>query len=90
LKSWQPSDEQKGAGFEQPPQPHRHWHMDVSCLKVCATFSYLCGILDGYGRFLVHWDRGKSIAKADVEIILERAKERYPGVKLRIISDMCA
>jgi len=27
------------------------------------------------------------MTEADIEIILERAKERYPGVKPRIISD---
>jgi putative transposase len=44
-------------------------------------------ILDGYSRFLVHWDLRESMTEADIEIILERAKERYPGVKPRVISD---
>src|SRR5712671_3565585 len=74
-------------GFEQPPQPHQHWHIDISYLNVCATFYYLCSILDGYSRFLVHWDLRESMTEADIEIILERAKELYPGVKPRIISD---
>ena len=74
-------------GFEQPPQPHQHWHIDISYLNVCATFYYMCSILDGYSRFLVHWDLRESMTEADIEIILERAKELYPGVKPRIISD---
>jgi len=77
----------KGAGFEQPLQPHQHWHIDFFYVNVCATFYYLCSILDGYSRFLVHWDLRESMTEADTEIILERAKERYPGVKPRIISD---
>jgi putative transposase len=68
-------------------QPHQHWHIDVSYLNVCATFYYLCSILDGYSRFLVHWDLRESMTEADIEIILERAKERYPGAKPRVISD---
>jgi len=40
-----------------------------------------------YSRFLVHWDLRESMTEADIEIILERAKELYPGVKPRIISD---
>ncbi len=68
-------------------QPHQHWHIDVSYLNVGATFYYLCSILDGYSRFLVHWDLRESMTEADIEIILERAKERYPRVKPRIISD---
>jgi putative transposase len=56
-------------------------------LNVCATFYYLCSILDGYSRFLIHWDLRESMTEADIEIILERAKERYPGVRPRVISD---
>src|SRR5713101_4181502 len=74
-------------GFEQPPQPHQHWHIDISYLNVCATFYCLCSILDGYSRFLVHWDLRESMTEADIEIILERAKEGYPGVRPRVISD---
>jgi putative transposase len=72
--------------FRLPPQPHQHWHIDVSYLNVCATFYYLCSILDGYSRFLVHWDLRESMTEADIEIILERAKERYPGLRPRVIS----
>ena len=55
-------------------------HIDVSHLNVCATFYYLCSILDGYGRFLVHWALRESMTEADIEIIRERARERYPGL----------
>ena len=37
--------------------------------------------------FLVHWDLRESMTEADIEIILERAKERYPEARPRIISD---
>jgi transposase InsO family protein len=53
----------------------------------CGTFYYLCSILDGFSRFLVHWDLRESMREADVEEILERAKEKYPEAKPRIISD---
>jgi len=88
LRKWNGKLSKKGTGFEQPPQPHQHWHIDVSYLNVCATFYYyLCSILDGYSRFLVHWDLRERMTEADIEIVLERAKEQYPGVKPRIISD---
>ena len=41
----------------------------------------------GFSRFLVHWDLRESMREADVEVILERAKEKYPVAKPRIISD---
>jgi putative transposase len=47
----------------------------------------LCSVLDGFTRFLVHWDLRESMQEADVEVILERAKENYPEAKPRIISD---
>jgi len=47
----------------------------------------LCSVLDGCSRFLVHWDVRESMKEADMEMILERAKEKYPEVKPRIISD---
>jgi len=87
LRKWTGKPSKKGTDFEQPAPPHQHWHIDVSYLNVCATFYYLCSILDGYSRFLVHWDLRESMTEADIEIILERAKERYPGVKPRVISD---
>ena len=47
----------------------------------------MCSILDGFSRFLVHWDLRESMREADVEVILQRAKEKYPEAKPRIISD---
>ena len=44
-------------------------------------------ILDGFSRFLVHWDLRESMRETDVEVILQRAKEKYLEAKPRIISD---
>jgi hypothetical protein len=52
-----------------------------------GTFYCLCSVLDGFSRFLVHWDLRESMREADVEVILERAKEKYPEARPRIISD---
>jgi transposase-like protein len=87
LSRWKSKPSRKGTGFEQPLQPHQHWHIDVSYINLCGTFYYLCSILDGFSRFLVHWDLRVSMREADVEVILQRAKEKYPEAKPRIISD---
>jgi len=47
----------------------------------------LCSILDGFSRFLVHWDLRESMRETDIEVILQRAKEKYPEAKPRNISD---
>ena len=77
----------KGRGFDQPSQAHAHWHVDVSYLNICGTFYYLCTILDGYSRYIVHWEIRESMTEADVETILQRGREAFPGVTPRIISD---
>jgi transposase InsO family protein len=87
LRKWNGQPSRKGTGFEQPPGPHQHWHIDVAYINVRGTFYYLCSVLDGYSRFLVHGDLRESMREADVEIILERAKEKYPEARPRVISD---
>ena len=42
---------------------------------------------DGYSRYLVHWEMRESMTETDVEIVLERAKERFPDARPRLISD---
>ena len=87
LAKWKGQPSRKGTGFEQPASPHQHWHVDVSYINIRGTFYYLCSVLDGYSRFIAHWDLRESMREADVEIILERAKEKYPEARPRVISD---
>jgi putative transposase len=87
LKKWNRKTSSKGDGFKGPSRPHEHWHIDVSYLNIRGTFYYLCSVLDGYSRFIVHWEIRESMTEADVEITLQRAKEKYPDKKPRVISD---
>ena len=82
-----PKPSTKGKGFVQPLRPHEHWHVDVSCINIAGTFYYLCSLLDGCSRFTVHWELRESMTEADVEQIVQRAREQFPGVTPRIISD---
>ena len=77
----------KGTGFVQPTEPHKHWHCDMAYLNVAGTFYYLCTVLDGYSRAVVHWEIREQMREADVETIIQRGRERYPGVSPRLISD---
>jgi len=87
LQKWNRKKSLKGTGFVQPLKPHEHWHVDVSYLNICGTFYYLCSLLDGCSRYIVHWEIRKQITEADIEIILQRAKEKFPDARPRIISD---
>jgi transposase InsO family protein len=42
---------------------------------------------DGFSRYIVNWDIRESMTEADIEIILQGAKEKYPEARPRIISD---
>ena len=77
----------KGTGFVQPLKAHEHWHVDISYLNLCGTFYYLCSILDGASRFIVHFEIHESMTEAQVEIILQKARETFPRATPRIISD---
>lgn len=87
LDRWNRKPSKKGTGFVQPDGPHRHWHIDIAYLNLAGTFYYLCSILDGYSRSIVHWEIRESMTEADVETILERAREKHPDASPRIISD---
>jgi putative transposase len=84
LSRWKGKPSRKGTGFEPPLQ---HWHIDVSYINLAGTFYYPCSVLDRYSRSIVHWDLRESMKEAEIEMILERAKEKYPEAKPRIISD---
>jgi transposase InsO family protein len=87
LERWNRKLSKKGTGFDQPLRPHEHWHVDMAYLNICGTFYYLLTVLDGYSRYVVHWEIRETMTEQDVEVILQRAREAFPGVSPRIISD---
>lgn len=87
LEKWNKKLSKKGTGFVQPLKPHEHWHVDISYINICGTFFYLCSLLDGCSRFIVHWEIREQMKETDVEIIIQKAKEKFPEARPRIISD---
>jgi transposase InsO family protein len=84
-RSFSPS--KKGTGFVQPLRPHAHWHIDVSYINIAGTFYFLCTVLDGYSRYIVHWELRETMKEPEVETIVQRGLEKFPGERPRIISD---
>jgi putative transposase len=82
-----PNVSKKGTGFVQPLKPHQQWHVDISYLNIAGTFYFMCSILDGYSRFIVHWEIREKMEEMDVQTIIQRAREKFPGQHPRIISD---
>ncbi len=77
----------KGTGFHQPEKSHEHWHLDISYVNLHGTFYYLTTVLDGYSRYIVHWEIRRSMTEQDELVVLQRAKEKYPNETPRIITD---
>ena len=87
LDRWNVKPSKKGTGFVQPLRAHEHWHIDIAYLNLGGTFYYLCSILDGASRAIVHWEIREAMTEADVECILLRAREQHPDEHPRVISD---
>lgn len=87
LDRWNRQLSKKGQGFAQPNAVHAHWHTDIAYVNVGGTFYYLISVLDGYSRYLVHWELRESMTECDVEIVLQRARESFPDARPRVISD---
>jgi transposase InsO family protein len=87
MRRWATPASKKGRGFDQPERPHAHWHVDISYVNVAGTFFYFIGVLDGWSRYLLHWELRESMTECDVGIVLQRARERFPGQTPRLISD---
>jgi transposase InsO family protein len=87
LSRWNDKESKKGTGFVQPLSPHAHWHVDISYINVAGTFYYLCSVLDGASRLIVHWEIRESMKEVDVEIVMQAARERFPTARPQVISD---
>jgi len=81
------SPSKKGTGFVQPLRPHQHWHVDISYINLAGTFYFLCSLLDGYSRYIVHWELRETMKEFEVETVIQRAREKFPDETPRIISD---
>jgi len=77
----------KGTGFGQPSKPHDHWHVDVSYLNIGGTFYFMCSVLDGCSRSIVHWEIREQMEEVDIEVILQRTREKFSDARPRIITD---
>lgn len=77
----------KKKGFTQPEKPHKHWHMDISFINFRGTYLFLISVLDGFSRSIVHHDLRTNMQEYDVELVLQKALEKYPDKNPRVITD---
>jgi len=87
FERWQPTGKTKKQGFTQPLAPHEHWHVDIAYVKIQQVFYFLIFVIDGFSRYCVHHELRAQMQESDIEITIQRALEKFPGVSPRIISD---
>lgn len=88
LKRWNTSTgTAKSQGFQQPLAIHEHWHTDIKYVNFRGTFLFLISVIDGYSRYIVHHELRTSMQEFDVQLTVQRALEKYPGVFPRMITD---
>jgi len=86
LCRWKPSS-LEGVPMEKPTQPNQRWHTDIMYLWVEGRWYFFVGVLDGYARYIVHWELLTSMRSDDVSLVVHRALEKVPGCRPEIISD---
>lgn len=77
----------KGSGYRQPAAPHQQWHTDIKYINFQGTFLFFISVMDGYSRYILHHELRKTMTEFDVQITLQRAHEKYPDAKPKVISD---
>ena len=77
----------KGRGFDQPTAPHQHWHTDIKYVNFRGTFLFLITVIDGFSRYIVHHELRTTMQEYDIQITIQRALDKFPGVHPRMISD---
>lgn len=88
LNMWaKTNDTAKKKGFDQPLTIHEQWHTDISYIRIQSVFYYFVSVMDGFSRKILVWDLFISMEQLTVEIVMTRAKEKYPEANPRLITD---
>jgi transposase InsO family protein len=86
LCRWKPS-KRLGILVEKPTRPNQRWHTDIMYLWLSGRWYFFVGILDGYSRYIVHWELLTSMKADDVTLVAQRALEKVSDCRPEIVSD---
>ncbi len=75
-----------GKAPPEPTRPNERWHTDIMYLRVQDTWYFLVTVLDGYSRYVVHWDLLPSMTAAAVRVVVQDAL-RKTGANPEIVTD---
>lgn len=88
LQRWKPKDKsKKGNGYKQPTAVHQEWHTDIKYINFNGVFVFFIGVIDGYSRYILHHEVRMTMSEYDIQIVIQRALEKYPNHNTNIITD---
>lgn len=71
----------------KPKHVHHHWHTDIAYVILGGIHYYLIFMLDGFSRFLLHWELMTDMSGPSVEIFTQRVIDMYPQASPMVIHD---
>jgi transposase InsO family protein len=86
LYRWKRS-ERVGEKPAAPTGPNQRWHTDLMYLRVGDVWYFLVSVLDGYSRYVVHWELLTTMRAADVRVVVQQALEANGLKEVEIVSD---
>jgi transposase InsO family protein len=86
LYRWKRS-QSSGKRPAKPTSANQRWHTDIMYLHLCGRWYFFVGVIDGYSRYLVHWEILTTMKADDVTLVVQRALEKHPEAKPEIIHD---
>jgi len=88
LNNWKTNKRNlKASGFRQPDYTHKHWHLDIKYLNFNVTFLFLISAIDAYSRYLLHHQIRHTMNECDVQLTIQKARDKYTFARPRIITD---
>jgi putative transposase len=70
-----------------PTAPNQRWHTDIMYLRVADCWYFLVAVLDGYSRYVVHWELLTSMTAADVRLVIQHALEANGLTNVEVVTD---
>jgi putative transposase len=71
----------------KPHYVHHHWHTDIAYVIMSGIHYYLIFMLDGFSRFLLHWELMTDMSRTSVEIFTQKTIDKYPEARPMVIHD---
>ncbi|MBF0341442.1 MAG: hypothetical protein HQL95_10845 [Magnetococcales bacterium] len=88
MRKWDEKESKKLTVFIHLTISNEYWRVNISYLNISGILYYFCGLLDGCSRYIVHWEIREAMTEKDVEIVIQRAREKYPEAGPRITLTM--